>query len=1471
MGCIFAVQTPPIQTKLSQKAIERINNSVDGKISFKELSILPSGALLAREVLILDKEPYIDSLFVERLPIDTLFYAKQITATFTLASILDGKGLHFGRVAVDDALFYLCSEPNEHKTNIARIFGLIPKGDRKEPGPDVFDMRRAVVRNFRYRYIDYRREYNEIAYVNYRDIDIVANVKAHALKFTGGRMHGIVDEFDAREKSGYSFDKLTGRCTIGHGKALIEDIHLVDAWSDAYMHKYCMYFYAPKDFKYFTEKVELELDIKSGTLGEPTLRYLAHIDPDCYYSLDLKDGYARGYVNDFKIEGLSFTETISGLNAKVDGKITGLPEFSTSVINANLEFSNLSRNSAESIIKRFAKFEPDLSKISSKSRFKLKANLDGAIQRLKLRAALSSKQGTISLSSIIHNLCNPSLNPAIAAQLRLNDLLLRDIYPDIPLNHINLYADAKASLGKSPSIAIDSLYASSWQYKDREYQDLQAKALLDGTLASLGVKCSDPKLNLELNAAALLQEQPHFKLDAIVHNADLYALDIDRRELGTQMGFKLDAYFSIIDKFFSGEASVSELCIRDLSGEKHIEDSYLEASYENSEQVFHIQSPIVDAQLCGTGSFEEFINDLQSVSIKREFPVLYTDSQKPFSNNRYEVEAYCRDSRTLLSYLYPGLYIADSTLVKLQLNERGRLNASIHSPRLALGSHYIKDVKLDFDNFERSLNARIFGSELRGAGLFMQKPSLIANAEDNHFGMALSFDAFADNFLDGEILIKGKCERDHNGSLILNAYPLSSYIDSKEGRWELEESAISFLESSIHIDQLRLSNEHQAILIDGGLSKVSSDSLCVDIQGLKLGIIDNFLQRSIEISGQAEGKALLCSGKGRLLNAMHSSINIDSLKFGEVMAGDICLESNLDSERDDIQFLLKQVIDNHTTIFASGQFYPSDESIYLDAELKQLPIQLAEPFVSNLFNELSGNISGSLLLQGQLDDISFSSSGLSLNDTRARLLSTGVPYRISGPLRLDNNGLHFDRLDFSDESIGNGILYGSLLFQQLKSFSLDAHASFQKLKVLDNLSHSRQNIRGLLRLNGNASVTGPLSAINIDAELSTIGSGSLFIPTASNLTGTTSNLLSFTEPTKKLDPYEEMLLGYNSRPEANQRLSVNAHLNASSEIKTFLERDNASGNMASFSGNGDITLAIKPDKDVFELSGDYVIDEGEYNFYLPGIISRNFNILKGSSLRFGGDIDNTEIDINAQYKLKTSLTTLITDTTSVSSRRQVDCGIRISERLSNPRIDFSIDIPDLDPTTKSQVETALNTSDKVQRQFLALLVMGSFIPDESSGVFNGSNVLLSNATELMSNQLNNIFQKLQIPLDIGIGYQTANSGNNIFDVAISTQLFNDRVIVGGSVGNRNYGTGTSYGDVVGDLDIQVKLDREGKYRVNLFSHSVDQYSSYLDLSQRNGVGVNFQKGFKSFKQIFSKTPEQEQMVSVSIEANDKDE
>ena len=322
--------------------------------------------------------------------------------------------------------------------------------------------------------------------------------------------------------------------------------------------------------------------------------------------------------------------------------------------------------------------------------------------------------------------------------------------------------------------------------------------------------------------------------------------------------------------------------------------------------------------------------------------------------------------------------------------------------------------------------------------------------------------------------------------------------------------------------------------------------------------------------------------------------------------------------------------------------------------------------------------------------------------------------------------------------------------------------------------------------------------------------------------------------------------------------------------------------MLSANGSGNINIKVIPSEGKLDFTGNYNINSGIYHFAALGIAKRDFTIQDGSNVKFGGNIMDSDLNIRALYTTKTTLSTLLSDTTSNNTRRLVECGINISEKIRSPKIDFTIDIPNIDPTTRARVESALNTEDKLQKQFLSLLISGGFIPDEPSGIVNNSGMIGATMADMMASQLSNVLQRLDIPIDLGLAYQQSTSGADIFEVAVSTQLFNNRISINGTFGNRQT-SATAREDVVGDIDLEFKLTRNGDIRATAFHHSADQYTNYLDNLKRSGLGLSFQTEFDTLKELFRsllplafKTPEgnaetlaeEKEKTVIVIEADD---
>ena len=375
-----------------------------------------------------------------------------------------------------------------------------------------------------------------------------------------------------------------------------------------------------------------------------------------------------------------------------------------------------------------------------------------------------------------------------------------------------------------------------------------------------------------------------------------------------------------------------------------------------------------------------------------------------------------------------------------------------------------------------------------------------------------------------------------------------------------------------------------------------------------------------------------------------------------------------------------------------------------------------------------------------------------------------------------------------------------------------------------------------------------MNSLRLSVDAVTARTGTLHIPMTNSTNATaTTDLLRFKEPEKEVieDPYELMRAERQMKENLKNDLRINVNVSASPDVTVFVELDESGSNQVTATGSGIINLEIGDN--LFNINGDYTLSGGQVDFSALGIVNKTFEIENGSNIHFNGDIMQSSLDIDAIYKCKATLSNLLSDLNSSENRRDVNCGIQITGKLINPEIGFSIDVPDLNPIMQSRVQSALSTDDKKQRQMLSLLLTNSFLPDEQSGIVNNSSMLYSNVSEAMANQLNNILHKLDIPLDLGLNYQPTEQGTDLFDVAVSTQLFNNRVIVNGNIGNKQTAIGGTQNDVVGDVDIEFKVNNSGTMRFNLFSHSADIYSNYLDNTQRNGIGMTIQTEFNSLK------------------------
>lgn len=1399
---IYVFQLPRVQNAMLKKLLVSVNEIIPGNISFGEFRLQPFNTIILTDLLISDPDPVITEDFA---PQDTVIAAKTVILHFSIRSLLSEVPiLHRG--IVEDGQVNLVFE--EEGINITRIF---PKPQPEEK--QLLSFSNIETDNFKVRMFKVGKAEN---------IDITALLHACNFIIKKNGVKGTIKKFRAIEKRGYSINDFATKLRADVNGIEIKDFHFNDGMTNLNIPALKM---DAGEIPVFEGRISgSHLSSRSAAMFIPEAEKLN-------IELGISNLELNGPLDDLSIDKFIFSEG-RGISGRLDLNVKNLPDIEGAVFNMGISDVVFPLNG---------------------DRLNFTGKIYGPVNSLKAEGKLNSGYGSASADVTVQDILRGNAI-GVHGNVQTKDINIGHFIGNDKIAECTVTADIDASIKKDDNhIRLNSLKVDRLNVLGYDYSGIAGAGTFSDDAFDGRIICSDPNLNFIFQGIFNLSKTSRNALYKFYFNlayADLKKLNLDKKHEVSRGSFELNAdYMRLEEKDLIGTIDILDLNLEDENGVKKIGDIHINSHSNDDIYRANFESSFANATYVGSKQVIKFIDDLQNISLKKHLSALYPAPAEEWPEERYEASVSFHDTRDILSFLVPGAYIADSTRLSINVSRDGELRGLLSSPRLAVKGNYMKDLRLDIDNGSGSLNGKLRSKENKLGGFITKDNSLIAFAQENELG--LSFDYLEDNGSGNKsnILLAGELSRDDDGKVVLDAGNLESTLYFNNHPWTIHPANYRISSEGFRLDSLMVDCGNQSMMADGMVSKTRTDTLSVEMDKFDLGMLVAFLGSDIEVSGLATGKAMLMSPTGSNLDASADFL-AENLAIYGTRLGEIRLNGGWNKASEKFEIAASNKLDGTEKMAVAGSYDPAEKGLDINAGFNGFDLAAGLPFVKEIFSEVGGSLSGELAVDGTTDNIGLSGKGLTLKDGLLKVAYTNVQYHLDGPLMVDNEGIHFNNVAMSDNHSGKGVVSGGIGFKG-GNINVDTRIDFENAEVLNTGINSEEGFYGNIFGTGNVRIFGPLGAITVDGEASTTSRSNFHLALGNAIEDGRTATLTFKQPEKHewIDPYLLMMKELDEEQKNDETLQARLKVHASPALTCFLDFDKIGETTLKGNGNGTIGIDVDSKERSLNLSGDYTLTNGNYHLSVLGITDKDFAIKDGSAIRFNGPVMDTELDINATYTTRTSVSNLIADTTAVSVRRAVECGLHIFDKLRNPQLEFQIDVPDLDPSTKTRVESALNTEDKLQRQFLSLLVTNSFLPDEQSGVVNSSNLIYSNVSQLMSNQLNNILQKLNIPLDMGLSYQANEGGTNIFDVAISTQLFNNRVIVNGAIGNRQY-TNNSTQDVVGDLDIEVKMDKAGALRMTFFSHSADDHTNYLDHLQRNGLGVAYQKEFNSLKELF---------------------
>ncbi len=572
----------------------------------------------------------------------------------------------------------------------------------------------------------------------------------------------------------------------------------------------------------------------------------------------------------------------------------------------------------------------------------------------------------------------------------------------------------------------------------------------------------------------------------------------------------------------------------------------------------------------------------------------------------------------------------------------------------------------------------------------------------------------------------------------------------------------------------------------------------------------------------------------------------ETVHLGNPIAGVADLDADLFVRPDSLTGSARLAIDQRNVLDLT--YYdgarPDGTRLPLEATLTtdSLPIALANVYMPDNM-PLSGYLDGYLTYTGEARGAEQANGFLRLDSATVRYTDAEATLHFpTDTLRLHDSHLHFDRYGVKGENKNPLYVDGTVDFSE----ELAAPRVNLTLKA-DNITL----MRSTRRTTKDQYICGTLPA-NVNLRLQGVSPDLMLSGSVSALTGTDlqyylqedplksdsklSDLVEFVEFSKLNKRTTSLLLQNN---DAGGGFGVNMRIDVARSAALNIHLSTTSDDNISVRGGGALQLSMAKDGTTL-LNGTYDITGGDVSFKLPMLpVSKSFDIVDGSDLRWNGEMENPELNITASEDVRCT----INDESGVSRVVKFVVYVYIQGTMDDLSLTFSCGAPE-DASIQNQINSL--TEEERYQQAIRLLVTQSY---SGPGVTTSSSLASASGAinALLQQEVESFFNQHMKNTQISVGidtYDADGTGTNRTDysVKISQSLFHDRVriVLGGRVTSGEESNSNRDDAIINDFSLEWLLRADGGHYLRLFRKT--NYESILEGEiVETGVGYVVQR------------------------------
>ena len=1446
---------------LARTAAAVFSNKLGTEVKIKTFYIRPDLRIHAEEVQINDKKQ------------NPMIYLGKLDAKLSLRDLVEE--MRVGSINIDDVLVYLVKYQDEYKVNISELFASDKEREKKEISNIYLDELNLTRGHFVF--WNQNKDNPEKLGMDYAHLDIDSiYLSASKLSFNGDTIVGFMHDLRAEDKSGFVLREFNSPSKFLVSSKGFDFKHLKIKTHATNLDLDLQFLYNDySDYNKFVDSIYIIANIYPSQLTLSDLKYFSAAMGKMPDTLQI-EGLINGFVRDFVAKDFSFSfkDSTSFLGTI---KMCGLPKFSdTHIVGDVKKMTFTYQDISEFAIPSPTGKIPLPEMLASVKEAVFSGNYNGFPNKFNTKFNLLTNVGNIYFEGVLNNDTNIVKKPAYFYAMHANNVNVKEILGLKDELMVTFASEMSGEgLNRKNADFQMSLDVERMKYDSNEFDNIKLLCDMENQRIIAETNINSELIKLNLNGLLDISHQvPSFDVRMNVDNADLYRLglfDMDEKMiLSTEIMANMRG--DNIDRLY-GNLNIDNTLYQDSRGSYTMDslDIVITENHFDSKNI-SVNCDFFDLNIDGIFNFKNIGNTFKNY-VRNHFHVKkWGDKGVKLSDEKQDfyVNMNFKNTETLSQLLMPNLQVSNNTNFTATFTSSNyQLYSTLESEMLVFNGMKFEELHLKNKTEQNKTTANL---KLKD---FIMKESTPRNPielglENIEFLLDAHNDSLWFEFKWDDERVDDKNKGKLNATFIPNENKggrlnvTSSDVIINDSLWNISPTCvIDFKKDGVRMEEFDIYSGTQFLNIKGDFPRTSNDTLYLKFDDLNISNFDLLTaSMGIDLDGIINGDLQFAGLSDKF--TFLSNLDVEGIGINKHIIGDAFIDASWNASDTSI-FVDAELIEHDSSdilLSLIGNYYISrtDDNLDFNLDFNGLDISFVNSFTKGTLNKVKGNLKGDILIGGSMKKMQLLGE-VNLYDAACHVEYLNTYYNIN-PSNLKQNNIDSyirfseNRIDINDivlvDTLGNNaVAHGVVSHNYLKNFNLDIDATLDNFMGMNMLPKDGAAFYGTAFASGDLKVDGPIENIVLDINAETMP-GTVIDVMLTNNTSINDNFVVFVQK----DIEQDTVKTYVPEKKKKNKFTFNLNANVSETAKVNIHLPSNMGNISA-SGVGNIRLGHAYDQ--LSLYGDYVINEGTFNFNFQNLVRRNFNIKQGGTISWTGNASEADINVVGSYKTKSSISSLGVqlDSTSLVNNVNVDCILRLQEKLNNPTITFGLELPNSTDDIKNTVFSIIDTTNQavMSQQIISLLVLGSF----SHSNLNQNNIGTSNYYNVLTSSLSSWLSQISKDFDIGVRYTPEdNLTAEELEVALSTQLFDDKLTIEGNLGMYNGSRNEVAGganNIVGDFDISYNVTSRLSFKFynhsnlnsNYYSYSYETYSNYTQ-----GVAISYSQNFDHIREIFAR-------------------